>query len=82
MKKLFEEGFDEAAIGVLVRCGQSNIIVYDQEKIIEILMKDMEAEAAIEHFEFNIQGAWVGDDTPGFLYRATMKEINEEWAEE
>ena len=45
-------------------------------------MKDMGEEDAVEHFEFNIQGAWVGDDTPGFLYRATMEEIDEEWAEE
>ena len=82
MKKLFQYEFNEAVVGVLVRCGQPNIIVYDQEKIIEILMKDMGEEAAVEHFEFNIQGAWVGDYTPGFLYRATMEEIDEEWAEE
>ena len=31
MKKLFQHEFNEAVVGVLVRCGQPNIIVYDQE---------------------------------------------------
>ena len=32
--------------------------------IVEILMEDMNAEDAIEYFEFNIKCAYVGEKTP------------------
>ena len=39
-------------------------LCYDQDKIIEILMRDMTEEEAIEHFHFNVVGGWVGEYTP------------------
>jgi hypothetical protein len=42
--------------------------VYDEEECIEVLMsQDMDRETAIEYFEFNVVGAWVGDKTPLFM---------------
>ena len=62
-------GYDEAIIGVARRCGQPDLIAYDLEKIIEILVKrdGMSYEEAVEYFEFNIEGAWMGDNTPCFI---------------
>jgi hypothetical protein len=65
------DGFDEAIVGVVQRMG-IQAICYDQEKVIEILMRDMSYEDAIEYFEFNIAGAWVGEATPFFLEKMEL----------
>lgn len=74
---LLADGFDEAFIGVGRRCGQPNIAVYDSEKCIEVLQKggDMTEEEAMEYFEFNVVGAWVGDHTPMFVELCTISEV-------
>jgi hypothetical protein len=41
--------------------------VYDRQKCIEILMRDMSEEDAHEYFEFNVIGAFVGENTPAFI---------------
>ena len=59
---------DEAIVGVATRIGLE-AICYDTNKIIELLMKHegMTDEEAIEHFEYNMKGSWVGKTTPVFL---------------
>ena len=65
---LLATGFDEAILGRGSRCGQPDIAVYDTEKIIDILVKQgMSHEEAVEYFDFNIVGAWMGDQTPIFM---------------
>ena len=60
-------GFDDAIIGTVERCGQTEaIILYDKHKVIEKLMKEMPLEDAVEYFEYNILGAYVGEGTPPF----------------
>jgi len=61
--------FDEAIIGTTERFGMSVCVAYDKDKIIEILMRDMSEEEAIEYFEYNILGAWMGAYTPCFVSR-------------
>ena len=62
------DGFDECIIGICDRYGQEQLVAYDKEKVIKKLMKDkMSYEEAIEYFEFNIIGAWVGEKTPVFI---------------
>jgi len=62
------DGYDDCAVGMVTRCGQDPFIVYDSEKIIDKLMEDgMDHDMAIEYFDFNIAGAWVGEGTPGFI---------------
>lgn len=36
----------------------------------------MTEEEAFEYLEFNILGAWVGEETPMFVHPMTMEEID------
>lgn len=71
------DGFDEAIVGTGCRCGQPDLVVYDVEKCIEILARDMSHDDAQEYFDFNVVGAWVGDETPVWLYKGTADELVE-----
>ena len=65
--KLKIEGHDNAIVGIVERIYQENILCYDKNIIIKNLMKDMSEEEAIEYFEFNIIGAYMGEFTPCFI---------------
>jgi hypothetical protein len=39
-------------------------LIYSVSKCIEILEKQMSKEEAVEHFNFNVSGAYVGEKTP------------------
>ena len=62
------EYFDDAIVGLVQRIGM-DVICYDKEKVLELLCvkEGMSYEDAVEHFEYNIIGSWVGDTTPVFL---------------
>ena len=60
------DGYDHCIIGVAER-GSQQFLVYDKEKILETLMIDMTYEEALEHYEFNIHGSWLGNGTPAFV---------------
>jgi hypothetical protein len=64
---LFADGFDDAIIGIAERIGMEPVVAYDINKIIEILARDMPKEDAVEYFEFNILGAYMGERTPVFV---------------
>ncbi len=64
---LFADGFDDAILGVAERIGMEAVVAYSTPKIIEILSRDMTEEEAVEYFEFNILGAYVGERTPIFV---------------
>ena len=58
--------------------GQSDAdfrIVYSVEKIIDILSEDMTREEAIEFYEYNILGAYMGEMTP--IYVSEYGSIND-----
>lgn len=62
---LIADGFDDAIIGFDENKGR---IVYDVDKIINILMKDdMSVDDAFDFYEYNILGAYVGEKTPLFI---------------
>lgn len=63
---LIADGFDDAVIGILY--GIEPKAVYSVRKIVDILMEDMSYEDAIEHFEYNIAGSYVGEKTPLYVY--------------
>lgn len=68
MSMLKMDGYNDCVIGVVLRANQEPILCYDLEKILERHMADgMSRDEAIEFFEFNQLGAWVGDGTPCFL---------------
>lgn len=56
------DGFDDAVIGL---DEHSMRLVYSVSKCIAILRTEgMTEEDALEHFSFNVSGAYVGDQTP------------------
>ena len=67
------DGLDDAIIGqALVWQGNTreDLLVYSCEKIMEILMArdGMTQEEAHEFIEFNIEGAYMGNQTPIFVW--------------
>jgi hypothetical protein len=63
---ILADGFEDAFIGIGRQFGKP-IAIYDRYKCIDILKKDMSEEEAEEYFQFNTEGAWVGEQTPIFL---------------
>ena len=65
---LMEPEYDEAILGI-VRQFSNYMVLYDQQKVLDIMVdQGMEPDAAIEYFEFNTVGAWVGPSTPSFFF--------------
>lgn len=65
-KILLADGFEKAFLGI----GQqfnTFFSVYDKNKCINILSKNMNYEEAIEYFEYNVLGAYMGENTPIFI---------------
>jgi hypothetical protein len=60
---LIADGFDEAVIGVDTI---SMRLIYSVSRCISILCldEDMDVDDAIEHFEYNVRGSYVGEKTP------------------
>lgn len=58
------DGFDEAIIGIGRRGGCPSLAIYDYDKIIRILERTMTPADAVEYYEFNIAGAYMGENTP------------------
>ena len=75
---LTADGFDDAIIGIGERCGQPSLVAYDRDKCIQVLMDrdGMDYEEAVEFFDFNVAGAWMGENTPIFITR--WEEQNEQ----
>jgi len=63
---LIADGFEEAFVGVAVQFN-TPIAIFDRQKCIKILMQDMSEDEAYEYFEFNVSGAYVGENTPAFI---------------
>ena len=77
------DGLNGAIIGVGSRCGQKDVIVYDVEKVVEILMTrdGMTYEEAEEFFDFNIGGGWHGEETPIWMRPYDIDDIEIEGEE-
>ena len=73
---LLADGYDGAFLGVGRRCG-FEYAIYDEEKCLEILVErdGMSREEAVDFFEYNTIGAWVGDDTPIFVRKQDLEEV-------
>jgi hypothetical protein len=63
------DGFDEAIIGMAERINLGPVVAYDVDKMIDIMVErdGMTYEEALEYFNFNILGAWMGEFTPVFI---------------
>ena len=58
------KGFDKAIVGIDTR---ELRVIYDEDLMIETLMKEMSYEEAIDYYEFNIASTYLGDNTPIIL---------------
>jgi hypothetical protein len=63
------DGHDDAVIGPAMIWGNGeriSVLVYDAEAIRTTLMErdNMDSDEAREYIEFNIEGAYMGPDTP------------------
>lgn len=65
---LLADGFEQCLAGICYQAGRPPLACYDYEKCIEKLMKDgMNREEALEYFEFNTLGSFMGENTPVFV---------------
>ena len=66
------DGYDDAIIGTAMvwrDLQQVNVLVYDAEKIREMLIRDgLDTDEAREHIEFNIEGMYLGVATPVLVW--------------
>lgn len=64
-----EERFDEAIIGVVHGQAKLFAVCYSEPKVLEILVEqdNMDPEEAMEWYQFNMVGSYVGDNTPVFI---------------
>jgi hypothetical protein len=69
---LDEEKYDEAIVGIVYKTS-GMVAVYDTIKIIEILNQEMSYEDAVDWYEVNIEGSYMGDQTP--IYMTLLKDI-------
>lgn len=61
------DGYDSACIGVITKLDGTPVLAYSWELLVKCSMEEhgMEDwEEAVEYVEFNIVGAYVGEDTP------------------
>lgn len=70
---VFYDEFDEAIVGLNV---DKMSIVYDSDKCVKILMENgiEDEDEAWEYFHFNVQGQYIGEQTPIFI--RTYEKIN------
>ena len=71
------DGYDDCIIVVGTRCGMTDVFIYDKHKMITKLVRrdDMTYDEALEFINFNIAGAFIGEDTPILVDRMTRAEI-------
>jgi len=73
------EGLNEAFIGLMMRFNvHEPIACYDYDRVIQgLIAQGATEEEAIEYFDYNILGSWVGDRTPYYLRRMSLDEAAE-----
>jgi len=77
------DGLDEAIIGVGHRCGDPSVVIYDLEKAVQIVQEELNCEIweAIEYFNFNILGSYMGEHTPIFMESVNGLAELQDWVE-
>jgi hypothetical protein len=69
------DGFDEAIIGINFN-DEIPVIVYDKQKMIEILMEQGETlDDAIDYLEYNTWCSYVGKGTPLYIDTGSPEEV-------
>lgn len=65
---LYPSDLKEAVIGMVERCGQKPLVLMSTQKCLKIFMErdGMSEDEALEYFDFNVIGSWLGEGTPCF----------------
>jgi|TARA_B100001939_G_C16412234_1_gene392857 hypothetical protein len=72
MEILLADGFDDAFIGIGQQFSKF-MAVYDKSKCIEILTdQGLSPDDAQEYMDYNVYGAYMGDNTPVFIERLEL----------
>jgi hypothetical protein len=73
---LLADGMEDAFMGVVETFGQKPRACYNSNKCVSILQErdGMTTEEAVEYYEYNIIGSYVGEYTPAFMFP-----LDEEW---
>ena len=66
MNHLVDNDEETVIEGLWSRTAFTNLVAYDTNKIQEKLSADMSEEEASEYFYFNIEGAYLGEQSPIF----------------
>ena len=63
-------------MGLARQFTKTPLAIYDRNKCIDILVNrdGMSEEEAEEYFQYNVEGAWVGENTPMFLQPLKLTE--------
>ena len=62
------DGYDDCIVGVCHQFGRPPVLAYDLTAVLESMIRDgMTYEEAVEFFEFNQLGAYMGPLTPVFI---------------
>lgn len=79
------DGFDDAFIGIATvwqkaESGGARLVdtlIYDGERIITVLCQQsgMSYDEALEYISFNIEGAYVGENTPILVWACDMDHV-------
>ncbi len=77
---MLADGLEGAFVGFTIRFGFGQpIACCDYDAVIAQYVRDgMTEEEAVEFFDYNVIGAWVGEGTPCYLRRMTLDEACEE----
>ena len=68
---LVMDGFDDCILGVAIRFGSEQFVIYDYDRVIASLeSQGMTYDEAVEYHEFNQACSYVGDHTPAFIQTA------------
>ena len=65
-ESMLADGVDDAIIGMVEDINKHPVVLYDKDKCIDILCRDMSREEAVEYFEYNVIGSYMGENTPKF----------------
>ena len=70
------DGFDDCLLGLGESFGGEERLIYSKEKILlKLQASSMSPAEALEYFEFNILGAYVGETMPIFLSSCSLEEL-------
>lgn len=68
-RTLFADGFDDAILGITVGIASRDVVAYDYDKCVDILVEKhaMTHEDAVEYLDYNTISCWLGEYTPIFV---------------